>query len=113
MLLESEPCFPPDESEIHLPHYLTLEDQIHLKARMLEFKSQQERAKRIAQQYRDKCSYLKTKLLEKDAEMMQAELDAARAKTRIRQFWRDHIIEGQSRSGRIVRTSLNIGAMNN
>ncbi|XP_065903530.1 uncharacterized protein [Dysidea avara] len=99
---------PPDESEIHLPHYINLMDEIHLKARMIELQSQQEKAKGIAQHYRDQCSQLKTKLVEKEAEIVQIKVDAAHAKNRIRQFWRNCVIEGQSRSGRILRSGLNM-----
>ncbi|XP_065903650.1 uncharacterized protein [Dysidea avara] len=99
---------PPDESEIHLPHYINLMDEIHLKARMIELQSQQEKAKGIARHYRDQCSQLKTKLVEKEAEIVQIKVDAAHAKNRIRQFWRNCVIEGQSRSGRILRSGLNM-----
>ena len=47
--IDSEPSLPPaDEAEIHLPHYITYMDRIHLKAKVLELKTQQERAKEIA-----------------------------------------------------------------
>lgn len=75
---DPEPSLPPaDETEIHLPHYITLMDRFHLKARMLELKSQQEKAQQIARYYRDQCSELKAKLVQKDAEIMQLKLDAA------------------------------------
>ena len=68
---------------------------------MIEFKSQQERAKETARHYHDQCSELKAKLVQKDAEIMQVKVDATHNKNRIRHFWRNHVIEGQSCSGRI------------
>jgi len=109
---DSELSFPPDEAEIHLPDNISLIDSIHLKARILEFQVNQERAKELARKYRDKCSLLKTKLMEKDAEIMQVKLDSTHAQDRIRHFWRNNIVEGQSRSGRILRSTMCIGTMN-
>jgi len=83
-----------------------LTDRIHLNARMLEFQMGQERAKEVARKYHDECSYLKTMLVVKDVEIMQVKLDATHSQDRIRHFWCNNIIEGQSRSGRI-------SAMNN
>ena len=106
---DDELSFPPDKSEIHVPDYISLTDKIHLKTRMLEFQANQEKAKLIARRYRDECSQLKTKLIEKDAEIVQAKLDATQTQDRLRHFWRNKIIEGQSRSGRILRNTMCIG----
>jgi len=79
---------------------------------MLEFQMGQERAKEIAQKYRNECSYLKTMLIEKDVEM-QVKLDATHSQDQMCHFWCDNIIKGQSHSDKILRSSLRISAMNN
>ena len=108
---DPKPCFPLTDSrhvEIELHTNLNAMDKIVLKSKMMEIKSSEERAKEIARYYRDRCTDLKTKVAQLNSEKLQIKLQATHEKNQIRYFWRNKIIEGQSRSGRILQNGLNL-----
>ena len=108
---DHEPCFPPSDNkhvEIELHTNLCAMDKIALKSKLMEIKSSEERAKVLARYYRDRCADLKTKVVQLNSEKLQIKLQSTHEKNQIRYFWRNKIIEGQSRSGRILRNGLNL-----
>lgn len=108
--VDNEPCLPQnnDEPEIQFPDYMNVMDKISIKSKILELASKEERAKEMVRFYRDRCSDLKCKILQIESEKMQLKLQTAHEKNQIRHFWRNKVIEGQSRSGRILRLGLDI-----
>lgn len=108
---DHEPCFPLSDNrhvEIELHTNLCAMDKIALKSKIMEIKSSEERAKELARYYRDRCTDLQTKVVQLNSEKLQIKLQTTHEKNQIRYFWRNKIIEGQSRSGRILRNSLNL-----
>ena len=108
---DPEPCFPlTDNSHTEMKFHTNLNvmDKILLNSKIVEIKSSEERAKEIARYYRDRCTSLKTKIALLNSEKSQIKLQAIHEKNQIRYFWRNKIIEGQSRSGRILRNGLNL-----
>ena len=83
-------------------------DKIALKFKVMELKSSEERVKELARYYRDRCTDLKTKVALLNTKKLQIKLQATHQKNQIRYFWWNKIIEGQSRSGKILRKNLNL-----
>jgi len=83
-------------------------DRIAIKSKILEARSKEEQAKEIACFYRDRCSQLKVEVLQINSNMAQLKAQYCHEKNQIRHFWLNKIIEGQSRSGRILHLGLDI-----
>lgn len=106
--IDSEPCIPPGSDTIELPDYVTGIDRVYLKSKVIELQQNEKRAKETARFYRDRCCELKAKILETQQEQVKLKVQSIHEKNQIRYFWRNKILEGQSRSGKMVRTALNI-----
>lgn len=107
--IDPEPCFPPcTDVTIELPENLTAVDRTFIRSKILEMKLNEEKAKEVACYYRDRCSELKARILEVQKEQIEYKVQAIHEKNQIRYFWRNKILEGQSRSGKMVRAALNL-----
>lgn len=106
--IDMDPCFPRQyqPSDLDLPAYMEPLDRINIHSKFLEMHSKVEGIKEIARNYRDKCKELKIELIRMKAQKVQIEADALEQKQKTRYFWRNQILEGSSRSGRIVRNAL-------
>ena len=106
--VDLEPSFPPchELSTVQLPSYLHVMDRVSIKAKMLELKAACENAKEIASHYRDRCSELKIQLQEQQAKTLHVYSQGLRDKQKVRQFWRNEILEEKSRSGKILKSAL-------
>ena len=106
--IDLEPSFPlcREVSTVQLPSYLNVMDRVNIKAKMLELEAARENAKEIAGHYRDRCSELKIQLQEQQARTLQIYSQGLRDKQKVRQFWRNEILEEKSRSGRILKSAL-------
>jgi len=106
--VDEEFCLPViTDTSINLPDYMSTADRLHVNLNFVKARDKEEQAKSVARQYRDGCTKLMTQVAER--KLKQAKLEAAfsNEKNVIRSFWRDQILEGQSRSGRIVKLALN------
>lgn len=65
-----------------------------------------ESARELAGHYRDRCSELKIQVVQAKAQNAQIQAQALDEKRKVRYFWRNQVLEGKSRSGRIVRDAL-------
>ena len=83
-------------------------DRIEIKSKLSQAKFKEEQAQEVARFYQDHCAQLKTKVLKIKSTMAQLKARNQHEKNQIRYFWRNKIIEGQSRSGRILRLGLDI-----
>ena len=107
--VDSEPCIPPSKTfKVEVPNYVSPVDRTYIKSQLTQLKLVEERAKETARYYRDRCANLKTKILHLELEKKETEAQNAHEKNQIRFFWRNKILEGQSRSGKMVRHSLAI-----
>lgn len=106
--IDAQPCFPPSYtvSKIQLPNYLDNIDKIDIKAKMTELEMSRESAKEIARHYRDRCSELQIKVKKLESKNLTIQAQGLREKQQVRHFWRNQILEGQSRSGRILKMAL-------
>ena len=106
--IDMDPCFPRQYQpcDLDLPTYIEPLDRINIHSKFVEMHSKMEGIKDIARNYRDKCKELKIELIRMKAQKVQIEADALEQKQKTRYFWRNQILEGSSRSGRIVRTAL-------
>ena len=107
--MDEEPCLPVNNNiTIHLPDYMTTGDRVHVSANFEKAtcRCNEEQAKSIARLYRDRCTNLTTQVAQLQLE--QAKLKAAFTdeKNQIRSFWRDMVLEGKSRSGRMLKLGL-------
>ena len=101
--VDTEPCFPPcTDVIIELPKNLTPVDKTFVRSKVLELKLNEEKAKEVACYYRDRCSELKARILEVQKEQIEYKVQAIHEKNQIRYFWKNKILEGQSRSGKMV-----------
>lgn len=106
--VDMQPCLPPtnEVSSIQLPEYLSLTDRVDIKAKMVELEMSRENAKEMARYYRDRCSELQIKNKKLEAKNMQIQALGLQEKQKVRYFWRNQVLEGQSRSGRILKRAL-------
>lgn len=99
--VDTEPCFPPcNDVAIELPENLAAVSKAFIRSKVLEMKLNEEKAKEVACFYRDRCSELKARILEVQKEQIEYKVQAIHEKNQIRYFWRNKILEGQSRSGK-------------
>jgi len=110
--VDTQPCFPPadDVSEVQLPSYLQVMDKIDIKGKMFKLQSSRERAKEIARHYRDLCGNLQIRIKDMEAKILSLQAKGLREKQRVRYFWRNEVLEEQSRSGKILRNAIKINA---
>ena len=73
---------------------------------MVELEMSRENAKEMARYYRDKCSELQIKNKKLEAKNMQIQALGLQEKQKVCYFWRNQVLEGQSRSGRILKRAL-------
>lgn len=108
--VDMDPCFPRSNKgpDLELPSYIEPLDKVCIRSRLLEMHTKVENAKEIARNYRDKCNELKKDVMQMKVQNDQLHVQALEEKQKIRHFWRNEILEGQSRSGTILRNALNI-----
>ena len=106
--VDEQPCLPVDtDATIHLPHYMSTADRIHVEDKFVRARHKEEKAKSIARLYRDHCIKLTTEVAQLQLEQAQLKADFTNEKNRIRHFWREQVMEGKSRSGKILQLALN------
>lgn len=105
---DMDPCFPREfqSCDLDLPAYIEPLDRINIRSKFLEMHSKMEGIKEIARNYRDKCKELKIEVMRMKAQKVQMEAKVPEQNQKTRYFWRNQILEGSSRSGRIVRNAL-------
>ena len=105
---DMDPCFPRESRscDLALPPYIEPLDRISIRSKFLEMHSKMEGIKEIARNYRDRCKELKIEVIRTKAQKVQMEAEVLEQKQKTRYFWRNQILEGSSRSGRIVRNAL-------
>ena len=103
-----QPCLPPSSevSRIQLPKYLNVIDRVDIKAKMVELEMSRENAKEIARHYRDRCSELQIKNKQLEAKNLQTQALGLHEKQKVCHFWRNQILEEQSRSGKILKLAF-------
>ena len=69
--------------------------RINLEGQFRNMQARESRALLSARLYRDRCSSLKQRIRELEVE-----------KEGVRYFWRNQVLEGQSRGGKMVKLSL-------
>ena len=108
--MESIITVPPssNDADHSLPSYIKVMDRIEIKFKLSQAKFKEEQAKEVARFYRDHCAQLKGEVLKIKSTMAQLKAQNQHEKNQIHYFWRNKIIEGQSRSGRILRLGLDI-----
>lgn len=107
--VDNEPCFPPcTDVTIQLPENLPGVDKAFIRLKVLEMKLNEEKAKEVARYYRNRCSELKAKILKVQKEKIEYKVQAFHEKNQTRYFWRNKILEAQSRSRRMVQAALNL-----
>ena len=108
--IDMDPCFPREcrTCGLNLPKYMKPLDKISINSKFLELHYKMEGIKEIARNYRDKCKELKIDVARVKAKNAQIEADALVQKQKTRYFWRNQILEGSTRSGRIVRNALKL-----
>ena len=108
--IDNEPHFPrlDQDPKLDLPSYIEPMDKISIRSKLLEMYSKAENAKELARNYRDRCGELKAEIIKMKAQKLQLQAQALEEKQKVRHFWRNEILEGQSRSGRMVRNALKI-----
>lgn len=108
--IDNEPYFPrlDQDPKWDLPAYIERMDKISIRSKLLEMHSKAENAKELARNYRDRCDELKAEIIKMKAQKLQLQAQALEEKQKTRHFWRNEILEGQSRSGRMVRNALKI-----
>ena len=106
--IDMDPCLPREYRScgLDLPEYMKPLDKISINSKFLELHYKIEGIKEIARNYRDKCKELKIDVARIEAKNAQIEADALVQKQKTRYFWRNQILEGSTRSGRIVRNAL-------
>ena len=106
--VDSQPCFPPKSeiSKLQLPNYIHLHDRISLKATMYDLESSREQAKEVACYYRDRFYESKIKIKELEARNAQIQSEGLHQSQKVRYFWRNKVLEEESRSGRILKMAL-------
>lgn len=88
---DPEECFPDDSTEIDLDRF----NKIPIITQMQEMQQRENRALLGERLCRDQCSNLKKRIRELEDE-----------KEAVRYFWRNQVLEGQSRGGKILKQSL-------
>lgn len=110
--VDMQPCIPVVANDqlqsIELPDYLTPVDRIFIKSKMVELYQKEEKIKEMARHYRDRCEQLQVETLKLKAEKLQLIADGSKEKAKVRHFWRNQILEAQSRSGKILHNALKI-----
>ena len=103
--IDLDSCLPREYQScgLDLPEYMKPLDKININSKFLELHYKMEGIKEIARNYRDKCKELKIDVARIEAKNAQIEANALlqKQKTRCNQ-----ILDGSTRSGRIVRNAL-------
>jgi len=100
--VDEEFCLPVNtDTSINLPYYMSTADRLHVNLNFVKARDKEEQAKSVARQYRDRCTKLMTQVAELQLEQAKLKAAFSNEKNVICSFWRDQILEGQSRSGRI------------
>jgi len=82
-------------------------DRVNIKAKMLELEASRENAKEIACHYRDRCNELTYNTISgATRKTLQIYAQGLHHKQKVRQFWKNEILEGKSHSGRILKSAL-------
>lgn len=89
---DNSPCFPNDERKISLPRSLTGIDRIEMGATINDILQSENKALFQARFYRNRCTDLEKKIRELEDE-----------REGVRYFWRNQVLEGQSRAGKILK----------
>jgi len=105
---DPQPCFAPktEVSKFKLPSYMEVHDRISVKAFMYDLESVREQAKEVACYYRDRFYESKVKIKELEARNAEIQAEGLRQSQKVRYFWRNQVLEEESRSGRILKMAL-------
>ena len=95
---DTEHCFPDDDQQLKLPSSLTGIDRVEVTSQLQERRKKENDALLAARVYRDKCTHL-----QQQCRQLKTEKEA------IRYFWRNKLLEGHSRGGRLVSMAINNG----
>ena len=94
--IDKSPCFPHEENpEIKLPQSLCGIDKIEVTSQIHELIKKQEKTQFHATFFRDRCEELQQRIRQLETE-----------KEGVRYFWRNKILEGQCRSGKILKLAI-------
>lgn len=89
---DASPCFPSDDQKIKLPECLMGIERVEIKAKIDELLKKENNALFQARFFRNRCSELEEQVRKLETE-----------KEGIRFFWRNQVLEGQSRAGKILK----------
>ena len=89
------PCFIEDKRTLQIPAHLDRLDRITITSQMDDMRRRENTALQSARLYRDRCTELKQHIRKLETE-----------KEAVRYFWRNKVLEGQSRAGKIVKLSI-------
>ena len=93
---DESPPFPTDERKIKLPSSLEGIDRVDVNAQIQSILKKENNALFQARFYRNRCAELKKRIRELEDE-----------KEGVRYFWRNQILEGQSRAGKMLKLATN------
>lgn len=93
--VDSSPAFPFGNRQINIPKDVTGINRVLLETEMKNLVYNETKAIEQARLYRDKCDKF-----EQQCRLLESEKEAVRC------FWRNEVIEGQSRSAVMLRKSL-------
>ena len=93
--VDRAPTFPADSRKITLPDSLKGIDRVEVSFQLKEMLKKENEALFNARFYRDRCE-----TLEQTVRQLQTEKEA------VRYFWRNKVLEGNSRAGRILKAAV-------
>ena len=94
--VDESPSFPSDERKVILPDSLSGIDRVEIGVQINDILKKENEALSQARFYRNWCANLQQRIRELENE-----------KEGIRFFWRNQIVEGQSRAGRMLKLAAN------
>lgn len=93
---DPETSFPDGDRKLKLPASLSGIDRVSVTSQLQDMRSREKDALFTARFYRDRCT-----------ELLQHCRELENEKEKVRFFWRNKVLEGQSRAGRMVNLAIN------
>ena len=93
--VDESPCFPDDNPNLKLPQSLSGIDRVEVTYQMKELIHRQKDAEFHAKFFRDRCEQLNQKIKQLETE-----------KQGVRYFWRNKVLESNTRAGEILKLAI-------
>ena len=93
--VDEQPFFCDDKRKLHMPTSLSGIDRVAVVSQMNEMREKENKALQAARLLRDECARLRQCVREKENEIEA-----------VRYYWRNTVLESQTRSGRILKLAL-------